>query len=99
MFCVVPKRPSIADPERERTLMRRRRLVGARIRELRLECGLSQESLALESGISRDQVIQMEHGRRGLMVELIYDVAAVLGVAASELVPDDGANVPSASGS
>jgi transcriptional regulator with XRE-family HTH domain len=64
-------------------------MVGARIRELRLAAGLSQESLALESDLSRDQLIQMEHGRRGLLIERIYDVAAVLGVSVSELIPDD----------
>jgi transcriptional regulator with XRE-family HTH domain len=90
VICVVPKRPRINDPDRERLLEHRRQLVGARIRELRLARDLSQESLALESGLSRDQVIQMEHGRRGLMVELVYDIAGVLGVAASELIPDDG---------
>lgn len=32
-------------------------MVGARIRQLRLEEGLSQESLALESGLSRNMII------------------------------------------
>jgi transcriptional regulator with XRE-family HTH domain len=87
--CVVPRRPKTADPDRERLWQRRRQIVGARIRELRLAAGLSQESLALESDLSRDQLIQMEHGRRGLLIERIYDVAAVLGVSVSELIPDD----------
>jgi transcriptional regulator with XRE-family HTH domain len=89
MTCVVARRPRTDDPDRERSWERRRQIVGARIRALRLEGGLSQESLALESGLSRDQVIQMEHGRRGLLVERLYDVAVVLGVPVSDLVPDD----------
>jgi transcriptional regulator with XRE-family HTH domain len=67
-------------------------MIGAHIRALRLECGLTQESLALESGLSRDQLIQMEHGRKSLVVEWIYDIAAALGIPVSELLPDDSAS-------
>ena len=63
--------------------------MGARIRALRLERGLSQESLALESGGARNQLIQMEHGRRGVLIERVYDIAEALGVSVSEIVVDD----------
>jgi transcriptional regulator with XRE-family HTH domain len=63
--------------------------VGARIRALRLERGLSQESLALEAGIARNQLIQMEHGRRGVLIERVYDIAEALGVTVGEIVVDD----------
>ncbi len=63
--------------------------MGARIRALRLERGLSQESLALESGVARNQLIQMEHGRRGVLIERVYDIAEALGVSVSEIVVDD----------
>lgn len=63
--------------------------MGARIRALRLERGLSQESLALESGVARNQLIQMEHGRRGVLIERVYDLAEALGVSVSEIVVDD----------
>lgn len=63
--------------------------MGARIRALRLERGLSQESLALESGVARNQLIQMEHGRRGVLIERVYDIAEALGVAVGEIVVDD----------
>lgn len=86
---VVPTPRSQPDPERTKNWERRRRAVGARIREVRLATGLSQESLALESGVSRDQLIQMEHGRRGLLVERLYDLADVLGVPVSDLLADD----------
>jgi transcriptional regulator with XRE-family HTH domain len=86
---VVVSTPRSKDTERTKLWERRRRAVGARIRELRMANGLSQESLALESGVSRDQLIQMEHGRRGLVVERLYDLADVLGVPASELLVDD----------
>ena len=56
---------------------------------MRLERGLSQESLALESGVARNQLIQMEHGRRGVLIERVYDIAEALGVSVSEIVVDD----------
>ncbi|MCV7069153.1 helix-turn-helix domain-containing protein (plasmid) [Mycolicibacterium rufum] len=59
------------------------------MRALRLERGLSQESLALESGIARNQLIQMEHGRRGVLIERLCDVAEALGVSVTEIVIDD----------
>ncbi|CAN3132001.1 HTH cro/C1-type domain-containing protein [Mycobacterium sp. smrl_JER01] len=65
--------------------------MGSRIRALRLERGLSQESLALESGVARNQLIQMEHGRRGVLIERVYDIAEALGVSVNEIVVDDPA--------
>ena len=47
--------------------------------------------LALESGIARNQLIQMEHGRRGVLIERVYDLAEALGVSVSEIVVDDPA--------
>lgn len=85
----VPTRLPEDDPDRAQQWQRRRALVGARIRALRLERGLSQESLALESGVARNQLIQMEHGRRGVLIERVYDIAEALGVSVSEIVVDD----------
>lgn len=85
----VPTRLPEDDPDRAQQWQRRRVLVGARIRALRLERGLSQESLALESGVARNQLIQMEHGRRGVLIERVYDIAEALGVSVSEIVVDD----------
>ncbi|WP_370500375.1 helix-turn-helix domain-containing protein [Mycolicibacterium sp. jd] len=85
----MPTRLPEDDPDRAQQWQRRRALVGARIRALRLERGLSQESLALESGVARNQLIQMEHGRRGVLIERVYDIAEALGVSVSEIVVDD----------
>ncbi|WP_409366224.1 helix-turn-helix domain-containing protein [Mycolicibacterium septicum] len=84
----MPTRAPEDDPHRGEQWQRRRQIIGHRIRTLRLERGLSQESLALESGIARNQLIQMEHGRRGILAERLYDIAEVLGVAVSELLGD-----------
>lgn len=48
--------------------------------------GLTQEALALESGVTRNVLIQVEHGRRGLLYERLFDIAEVLGVDAGELL-------------
>lgn len=68
---------------------RHRKAVGQRIRTLRIEQGLTQEALALESGVTRNVLIQVEHGRRGLLYERLFDIAEVLGVDASELLTPD----------
>jgi len=62
--------------------------VGERIRTIRLEKGLTQEALALEAGISRNVLIEVEHGRIGLLYERLFDIATVLGVEVSNLIDD-----------
>jgi transcriptional regulator with XRE-family HTH domain len=61
---------------------------------LRIERGLTQEALALESGVTRNVLIHVEHGKRGLLFERLYDLAEVLGVPAGDLllVDDPGLN-------
>ena len=56
------------------------------MRRLRLEADLTQEALALESGLSRNHLIELEHGRRGVLFERLEDLAVVLGVPASTLL-------------
>lgn len=56
------------------------------IREQRMRAGLTQEALALECGLSRNQLIEVEHGRRGLLFERLDDLASTLGVNASDLM-------------
>jgi len=82
----VPTRPSQNDPKRVTAWERRRRLVGIRIQTLRIERGLTQEQLALLSGVSRNVLIDVEHGRRGILHERLFDIAKELGVSTSELL-------------
>jgi transcriptional regulator with XRE-family HTH domain len=70
------------DDERGIVWAERRRQLGQRIRALRQERGLSQEALALESGLSRNMLIQVEWGQRGILAERLGDIAEVLGVGA-----------------
>ena len=84
----MPTRPSQTDPEQRARWERIRRSVGVRIRTIRLEKGLTQEALALEAGISRNVLIEVEHGRIGLLYERLFDIATVLDVEVSSLIDD-----------
>ncbi|WP_083371660.1 helix-turn-helix domain-containing protein [Paraoerskovia marina] len=61
-------------------------LVGGRVRKLRLDAGLTQEALALESGLSRNVLIELERGRRSVLFERLYDLARALEVPITALV-------------
>jgi DNA-binding XRE family transcriptional regulator len=85
----VPTRPSQNSPERVALWEQRRRAVGRRIRALRLERSMTQEALALLSGVTRNVLIDVEHGRRGLLYERLFDLADALDVSAAELLAAD----------
>lgn len=84
----VPTRPSQNSPERVAAWERRRASVGRRIRELRQKRGLTQEQLALRSGVTRPILNEVENGKRGLLFERLYDIAEALDVPASELMAE-----------
>ncbi|SLI54564.1 XRE family transcriptional regulator [Mycobacteroides abscessus subsp. bolletii] len=46
---------------------------------------MTQESLALSSGVTRNVLIDVEHGRRGLLYERLVDIADALGVRVGSL--------------
>ena len=63
-------------------------MVGANIVALRTDRGLTQEALALRSGISRNVLIDVEHGRRGLLYERLFDLAEALDVSVAALLQE-----------
>jgi transcriptional regulator with XRE-family HTH domain len=85
----VPTRPAQNDPERVAAWERRRHEVGQRIRALRTERGLTQEALALGSGVTRNVLIDVELGRRGLLYERLFDIAEALQVPPGRLLGDE----------
>ncbi|MGV0813488.1 helix-turn-helix transcriptional regulator [Mycolicibacterium boenickei] len=82
----MPTRPSQNDPERVAEWERCRKLVGNNIRELRIARGLTQEALALRSGVTRSVLIAVEQGRRGLLFERLFDIAQALDTPVADLM-------------
>lgn len=76
----VPTRPSQNSPERVAKWQQARAVVGSSIRTLRLAKGMTQEALALRSGVTRNVLIDVEHGKRGLLFERLVDIAEALEV-------------------
>lgn len=59
---------------------------GARVRERRTECGLSQEELAHRSGMHRTYVSSVERGERNIALVNIVAIAGALDIDAGTLV-------------
>ncbi|SHY53403.1 XRE family transcriptional regulator [Mycobacteroides abscessus subsp. bolletii] len=49
---------------------------------------MTQEQLALASGVTRNVLIDAELGRRGLLYERLFDIAESLDVSVARLVTD-----------
>lgn len=88
----MPTRPSQTDPAAQKRWAESRLRVGSRVREARLAAGMTQEFLALESGLSRTQLGDLELGKRGLLFERLDDLARVLGVSSAELMVEPSAS-------
>lgn len=46
---------------------------------------MTQEELALRSGVTRNLLIDVEHGKRGILYERLVDLAEALDVPPGEL--------------
>ena len=62
------------------------RRIGARVRELRLAQGLSQEELAARANLDRTYISQVERGVKNVTIVSLDRMAAGLGVTLAELV-------------
>lgn len=60
---------------------------GQRLRELRLERGLSQEKLGELAGLDRTYVSSAEAGRRNVSLKTIHKLAGALEVMPRDLMP------------
>ena len=62
------------------------RVFGERVRQRRLELGLSQEAAAVRCGIHWTQLGKVERGQRSLRLETILKIAAGLEIEPGNLV-------------
>ena len=60
--------------------------IGVALRALRAQKGVLQEKLALETGIGRRYMSDIENGRRNVSLEIVKKIAAYFRMSASELV-------------
>lgn len=67
--------------------------IGARIRDARRRAGLTQEQLAVQVGLSRASVTNVELGRQSLLVDQLVRFASVLQLDPAILVRA-GASAP-----
>jgi transcriptional regulator with XRE-family HTH domain len=61
--------------------------IGRRIREIRREKRIVQAQVADETGLTRQSVANIEHGRQRFMVHTLLDIARALDVWPHELLP------------
>lgn len=56
------------------------------VRRLRLAAGMSQESLALEAGLDRTYISQVERRQRNVTIEVLARLAKALDTTADQLL-------------
>lgn len=61
-------------------------LFGQRLRQVRIEVGLSQEELAFRAGLDRTYISSVERGKRNISLTNICLIAKALGVKPSFLL-------------
>lgn len=74
-------------PSATQKQLAQRKGFGARVRELRLAAGISQEELAHQADLDRSYVGQVERGERNVSLDNIYRLAEALKVGAGDLLP------------
>ena len=60
--------------------------VGARVKEMRLALGITQEQLSDRSGVSRRYIVQIERIGLNLTLELLHQLAKALGIQIQDLI-------------
>lgn len=67
-------------------VQRRRLTLGAKLKSLRREAGLTQERVALKADLDRSFYVDVENGHQSLTVDRLFAVADALSVPASQLL-------------
>lgn len=66
-----------------------RKALGVNLKKIRIEKGLTQESVYFESGISRSHIAMIEAGKRDISVSALFKISRALGVTLSEIFSFD----------
>ena len=66
------------------------RLIGANIRKYRIQRDVSQEHLALESGIHPAYISKLERSEKCPTIDTLYRLAKALGIPVYKLIDIDG---------
>jgi DNA-binding XRE family transcriptional regulator len=66
-------------------IVHRMEVDGVKLRELRLDAGLSQQELADRAGLTREAVSMMETGKRNPYPRTMRKLAGALGVTVAEI--------------
>lgn len=69
---------------------RDRNIIGENIRKLRMQTGLTQEELALKSGLSQGYVNQLENGKRKYTQKSLELIADALAIPVAEMFKEEG---------
>ncbi len=64
------------------------------IRRLRFDCNMTQEELALRTGVSRQTIMSIERGQTNPSVLLAFKISAALNFPVSEVFWMEGSLVP-----
>lgn len=62
-------------------------ILGGRIREARIKATLTQETFANFVKLSRASIVNIEKGRQHPPIHLLWDIAKVLNIQVSDLLP------------
>lgn len=66
------------------------KLFGGVLRSARDAKNMTQENLATAIGLSRTAITNIEAGKQGTTIEILYRIAKVLGVEPGDLLPSMG---------
>ena len=61
-------------------------MLGDELRQARLKANLTQEQLAFEAELDRTYISHLENGHKSPTVEVLFRIAAALGIPASEIL-------------
>ena len=71
-------------------VLAQRRAIGGAIRASRIQAGMTQEDVALRSGLDRAGVVRVELGQQSPTTDTLIRLAAAIGVTVHDLIGGGG---------